>query len=69
MVALVVQLSAISDSMDLWGTLNTVSEALGNTLGVVSYFIGDENFGNGTNSTMGSDNYTATVSTLPTAIN
>lgn len=65
MVALILQLSPISDSTDLWGTLNTVSEALGNTLGVVSHLIEDENLGNGTNSTTKSDNYTATVSTLP----
>lgn len=65
MVALILQLSPISDSTDLWGTLNIVSEALGNTLRVVSYLIEDENLGNGTNSTTRSDNYTATVSTLP----
>lgn len=63
MVALIEQLSNISDSTDLWGTLNTVSEALGSTLGVVSHLIGDENLGNVTNSSITNDNYTATVST------
>ena len=63
MVALIMQLSPISDSTDLWDTLNTVSEALGNTLGVVVHYVRDENLGNGTNSTIISDNSTAMVST------
>lgn len=62
MVALIESLSNISDSTDLWGTLNTVSEALGSTLRVVTHLIGDENLGNVTNSSITSDNYTPTVS-------
>ena len=62
MVALIENLSNISDSTDLWGTLNTVSEALGSTLRVVTYFVGDENLGNVTNRSITNDNYTPTVS-------
>ena len=58
MVTLIEKLSNISDSTDLWGTLNTVSEALGSMLGVVSQLIG-----NVTNSSITNDDYTATVST------
>ena len=62
MVALIETLSNISDSTDLWGTLNTVSEAMGSMLGVVTHLIGDENLANFTNSSIINDSYTATVS-------
>lgn len=62
MVSLIENLSNISDSTDLWGTLNTVSEALGSMLRVVTRLIGDENLGNVTNSSITNDNYTPTVS-------
>ena len=62
MVTLIEGLSNISDSTDLWGTLNTVSEAIGSTLRVVTHLIGDENLGNVTNTSITNDNYTATVS-------
>ena len=62
MVSLIENLSNISDSTDLWGTLNTVSEALGSMLRVVTYLIDDENLGNVTNSSITNDNYTPTVS-------
>ena len=62
MVSLIENLSNISDSTDLWGTLNTVSEALGSMLRVVTHLIGDENLGNVTNSSITNDGYTPTVS-------
>lgn len=65
MVALIESLSNISDSTDLWGTLNTVSEALGSTLRVVTHLISDENLANITDSSVTNDNYTATVSKWP----
>jgi len=64
-VTLIEGLSNISDSTDLWGTLNTVSEAIGSTLRVVTHLIGNENLGNVTNASMTNDNYTATVSKWP----
>ena len=62
MVSLIENLSNISDSTDLWGTLNTVSEALGSMLRVVTHLIDDENLGNDTNSSITNDGYTPTVS-------
>ena len=65
MVALITQQSHDMDSTDLWGTLNGISEALGNTLAVVSHFLGEEVLGNATNSSLAlPENYTETVSTL-----
>ena len=64
MVALVVRQSPIVDSTELWGTLDAISEALGNTMGVVSYWLREEFLGNATNSTMTlHENYTNIVST------
>ena len=64
MVHLIIQQSPITDSTALWGTFNTLSEALGTTLGVVSHWISNDYDGNGTNSTIRNDNYADTVSTL-----
>ena len=62
MVSLIIQQSAITDSTELWGTLNTVSEALGNTLGVVSHLMDGEYFaGNRTNASMTQDNFDVLV--------
>lgn len=64
MVALVARQSPIVDSTELWGTLDAISEALGNTMGVVSYWLREEFLGNATNSTMTPhENYTNIVST------
>ena len=65
MVALIIQQSPIADSTDLWGTLNAVSEALGNTLGVVSHLLRGEFVGNVNNSSMTPHgDFTETVSTF-----
>ena len=64
MVALVVRQSPIVDSTELWGTLDAISEALGNTMGVVSYWLREEFLGNATSSTMTlHENYTNIVRT------
>ena len=63
MVNLIIQQSPITDSTELWGALNTVSEALGDMLRVVSHLITGEYFaGNGTNSSITHEHYTKTVS-------
>ena len=63
MVSLIIQQSAITDSTELWGTLNTVSEALGNMLGVVSHLMDGEYFaGNRTNALMTQENFDVLVS-------
>lgn len=64
-MTLIIEHSRITDSTELWGALDAVSEALGNTLGVASHWLGAEFLGNDTYNTMtlpkGS---TETVSTL-----
>ena len=65
MVALVVRQSPIADSTEFGGTLDAISEALGNTMGVVSYWLREGFLGNTTNSTMTQhENYTNIVSTF-----
>ena len=62
MVSLIIQQSAITDSTELWGTLNTVSEALGNMLRVVSHLMDGEYFaGNRTNASMTQENFDVLV--------
>ncbi|XP_022801963.1 polycystic kidney disease protein 1-like 2 [Stylophora pistillata] len=59
MVRLIIQQSAITDSIDLWGTLNTVSEALGNVVWVVSHLMDGQYFdGNNTKASVTQGNFT-----------
>lgn len=63
MVSLIIQQSAITDSTELWGTLNTISEALGNMLGVVSHLMDGQCFaGNRTNASITQENFDVLVS-------
>ena len=66
MVRLIIQQSAITDSIDLWGTLNTVSEALGNVLWVVSHLMDGQYFdGNNTKASVTQGNFTVVVGSWP----
>ena len=64
-MTLIIEHSRITDSTELWGALDAVSEALGNTLGVASHWLSVEFLGNNTYNTMTLlRSYTETVSTL-----
>ena len=54
------------DSTDLWGTLDSIAEGLGNSRAVVSHFLACKILGKTTinNSLALSGNYSETVSTL-----
>ena len=65
MVALVMEQTLV-DSTDLWGTLDSIAEGLGNSMAVVSHFQAGKILGKTTinNSLALSGNYSETVSTL-----
>ena len=65
MVALVMEQTLV-DSTDLWGTLDSIAEGLGNSMAVVSHFLAGKILGKTTinNPLALSGNYSETVSTL-----
>ena len=66
MVALVMEQTSLVDSTDLWGTLDSIAEGLGNSMAVVSHFLAGKILGKTTinNPLALSGNYSETVSTL-----
>ena len=58
--------TSLMDSTDLWGTLDSIAEGLGNSMAVVSHFLAGKILGKTTikNSLALSGNYSQTVRTL-----